>query len=100
MIKTALALLLLGTVGLAVAETTTMVPTLDQEGRRGDVARLAKAKAMAKFDSADSNKDGKLSRDEVTQAFPYMAQNFDKLDLDKDGFLSWEEYVGHNRWPR
>jgi hypothetical protein len=25
--------------------------------------------------------------------------NFDKLDADKDGGLSWEEFLGHNRWP-
>lgn len=85
--------------GTAAAETT-MVPTLDQDGRRGDIARLAKEKAMAKFDAADENKDGKLSREEVAKYFPYMAQNFDRLDTDKDGFLSWEEYVGHNRWPK
>lgn len=83
----------------SIAETT-MVPTLDQSGRRGDIARLAKEKAMAKFDGADENKDGKLSKEEVTKSFPYMAQNFDKLDADKDGSLSWEEYVGHNRWPK
>ena len=83
----------------ALAETT-MVPTLDQTGRRGDIARLAKEKAMAKFDGADENKDGKLSKEEVSKSFPYMAQNFDKLDADKDGSLSWEEYVGHNRWPK
>ncbi|CAB1368265.1 exported protein of unknown function [Denitratisoma oestradiolicum] len=90
---------LLGLSGLVLAQKT-IVPTLDEEGRRGEMARLAKEKAQAKFDAADEDKDGKLSRDEVTKAFTYMAENFDKLDADKDGFLSWEEYVGHNRWPR
>lgn len=87
----------------AIAETTvetTMVPTLDQNGHRGDIARLAKEKAMAKFDSTDQNKDNKLSKDEVTKSSSYMAQNFDRLDVDKDGSLSWEEFVGHNRWPK
>lgn len=87
----------------AIAETsveTTMVPTLDQRGHRGDIARLAKEKAMKKFDDADQNKDSKLSKEEVSKSSSYMAQNFDKLDLDKDGFLSWEEFVGHNRWPK
>jgi hypothetical protein len=88
------------TIAATATAETTMVPTLDQEGRRGDIARLAKEKAMAKFDGADANKDGKLSKEEVANAFPYMSQNFDKLDTDKDGFLSWEEYIGHNRWPK
>lgn len=91
---------LLGLSGGVAAEEKTMVPNLDQEGRRGDIARLAKEKAIAKFDAADADKSGKLSRDEVGKAFPYMEKNFDKLDLDRDGALNWEEYVGHNRWPK
>lgn len=78
----------------------TVVPALDQGGRKGDIARLAKEKAQARYDAADADKDGKLSRDEVTRDLSYMAQNFDKLDLDRDGFLNWEEYVGHKRWSK
>lgn len=83
-----------------IAWSQTMVPKLDQEGRKGDMARLAKEQAVAKFDAADENKDGKLSREEVAKTHPYIAENFEKRDLDKDGFISWEEYVGHNRWPK
>lgn len=78
----------------------TVVPALDQSGRKGDIARLAKEKAQARFDASDADKDGKLSRDEVTRDLSYMSQNFDKLDADKDGFLNWEEYVGHTRWSK
>lgn len=84
--------------GQANAQTT--IPTLDQDGRKGDMARLAKEQATAKFNAADSDKDGKLSREEVEKAFPYMSENFAKFDKDGDGFLSWEEFVGHNRWPK
>lgn len=77
-----------------------VVPALDQSGRKGDIARLAKEKAQARFDASDADKDGKLSRDEVTRDLSYMSQNFDKLDADKDGFLNWEEYVGHTRWSK
>lgn len=78
----------------------TVVPALDQSGRKGDIARLAKEKAQVRFDASDADKDGKLSRDEVTRDLSYMSQNFDKLDADKDGFLNWEEYVGHTRWSK
>lgn len=85
--------------GSALSEST-IVPKLDQEGRKGDMARLAKDKAVEKFDAADTDKDGKLSREELEKAAPYMAENFERYDKNKDGFLSWEEYVGHNRWPK
>jgi Ca2+-binding EF-hand superfamily protein len=77
-----------------------MVPKLDVEGRRGDVARLAKQRALEKFDAADTDKDGKLSRQEVEESFSYLAEKFIALDKNGDGFLSWEEYVGHDRWPK
>lgn len=78
----------------------TVVPKLDLEGRRGDIARLANEKALEKFNAADANGDGKLSREEVEKNFPYLAEKFTEHDKDGDGFLSWEEYLGHNRWPR
>ena len=79
---------------------SSVVPKLDIEGRKGDVARLAKQKALEKFNAADTNGDGKLSREEVDKSFPYLAEKFDQHDKNGDGFLSWEEYVGHNRWPQ
>lgn len=83
------------------ASAQTIVPNLDQEGRKGDMARMAKEKAAQKFDAMDTDKDGKLSRDEVAKGgASYMAENFEKFDKNKDGFLSWEEYVGHNRWSK
>jgi hypothetical protein len=81
-------------------EAQTMIPKLDQEGRRGDVARLAKQRAMDKFDAADENKDGKLSRQELEKHSPYLVEKFNDRDKDHDGFLSWNEYIGHDRWPR
>lgn len=81
-------------------QSQTIVPKLDQEGRKGDMARMAKDKAAERFDAMDTNKDGKLSREEVAAGASYMAENFEKFDKDKDGFLSWEEFVGHNRWAK
>lgn len=85
--------------GSAFAQST-IVPKLDNESRKGEMARLAKDKAVSKFDGADADKDGKLSREELAPVAQYMSENFERYDKDKDGFLSWEEYVGHNRWPK
>ena len=86
--------------GSGAAQAQSTIPKLDQEGRKGDMARLAKEQAVAKFNAADTDKDGKLSKDEAGKSSPYLAENFDKRDTDRDGFLSWEEYVGHDRWPK
>lgn len=77
-----------------------VVPSLDQAGRKGDIARMAHQQALEKFDRADVDKDGKLTPEETATALPYMADNFSRYDKSKDGFLSWEEYVGHNRWKK
>lgn len=78
----------------------TMIPKLDEPGRKGDLARAEKQRAAERFDAFDANKDGKLSREEVAGRSGYLADNFDKLDADKDGFLGWEEFLGHDRWPK
>jgi hypothetical protein len=48
--------------------------------------------AMAAFERADANKDGKLSKEE-SQSLPAIAERFDALDKDKDGALSKEEFA-------
>ncbi len=83
---------------LAVAQTR--IPSLDQEGRRGDVGRAAQQKAVERFDGADADKDQRLSRDEVAAHFEYVGANFDRMDADRDGFLNWNEFIGHDRWKK
>ena len=84
----------------ALAAAQTRIPSLDQEGRRGDVGRAAQQKAVERFDGADADKDQRLSRDEVAANFEYMSANFDRIDGDGDGFLSWTEFIGHDRWKK
>jgi Ca2+-binding EF-hand superfamily protein len=83
-----------------VQADSSIVPKLDVEGRRGDMARLANQRALEKFNAADANGDGKLSKEEVENAFPFLSEKFAEHDKNGDGFLSWEEYIGHDRWAR
>lgn len=48
-------------------------------------------KAREAFAAADRNRDGRLSRDEATQAMPRVAKAFAWLDADRDGFLGPQE---------
>ncbi|MDQ3494374.1 MAG: EF-hand domain-containing protein [Pseudomonadota bacterium] len=57
-----------------------------------EAERSARFNAM--FDAADLNRDGRLSRVEVTEKMPRLAERFDWLDDNKDGFLSREELRG------
>lgn len=45
----------------------------------------------AAFAKGDTNKDGKLSREEI-ERYPEIASRFDQIDGNKDGFLSREEF--------
>ncbi|HYD94703.1 MAG TPA: hypothetical protein VEC01_05205 [Noviherbaspirillum sp.] len=82
------------------AQAQTVVPKLDQQGRKGDMARLAAKQAQERFDGADADKDGRVAPEEAAKALPYVAEHFGRYDKDKDGFINWEEYVGHNRWKK
>ena len=76
------------------------VPNLDEQSRKGDMARLAQKKVNDDFNMADEDNSGDLSRPEVAKHFPFREQNFERYDKNKDSNLSWEEFVGHDRWKR
>lgn len=45
-----------------------------------------------RWEKADANRDGKLSRAEAAVGHtPMLSENFDKIDANKDGFLTREE---------
>jgi hypothetical protein len=96
LIPALLALLLAAPV---VANAQSRIPSLDRDGRAADVGRAARQKAVERFDGADADKDGKLSRAEVSER-AYLSDNFGQLDKNGDGFLDWEEFIGHDRWKK
>ena len=80
--------------------TKTVVPELDAEGHKGDMARAAQKKANERFDKADADKDGFITKDEAAASLPYFAENFAKYDKNNDGKLTWPEFLGHDKWER
>ncbi|HJV25424.1 MAG TPA: hypothetical protein VJ673_07045 [Aromatoleum sp.] len=93
-----LSALLLGVVCNATAQT--LIPSLERQDHVGDLGRAAREKAVARFDGADADKDGRLSKAEVEGRLTYVAENFDRLDTNHDGYLSWQEFIGHDRWKK
>ena len=42
----------------------------------------------ARFDAADKDNDGKLTKAEAKAGMPRIAQNFEKIDADNTGFVT------------
>ncbi|NMG32436.1 hypothetical protein [Aromatoleum evansii] len=82
------------------AAAQSRIPSLDRNDHLGEVGRAARQKAIERFDGADADKDGKLTREEVTGRFTYLSDNFEQQDKNRDGFLDWEEFIGHDRWKK
>ncbi len=61
---------------------------LAQDAERG---KKAVEKLREKFDAADANHDGFLSRDEAAKGMPRVAKHFDEIDADHDGKVSMQE---------
>ena len=63
----------------------------DEPGPKGDIARKMKENSATKFDTADTNRDARLSKEEVAKVSGFYTNNFGKHDKDKDGFPIWEK---------
>jgi Ca2+-binding EF-hand superfamily protein len=55
-----------------------------------NAARMEKARTelQKRFDAADTNKDGKLSREEAQAKMPKVYKNFDAIDAGHTGAIS------------
>jgi len=58
-------------------------------GERSDRGGFSPEQMMARFNESDTNKDGKLSKEEAPDR---MKEGFDRLDGNKDGFVDKEEF--------
>jgi len=54
-------------------------------------AQEAKAKFTEKFNAADADHDGKLTRQEAEAGMPNVAKDFDKIDAKKKGFVTQKQ---------
>ena len=86
-----------GFAALTLAAILILLGGCAQDGSRSE--KMA-AKAKERFSAADTNHDGKLSRDEAASGMPRIADHFDAIDTDGDGQLSPAEIIAYVKQRR
>lgn len=57
-------------------------------------------RAQQRFADADTDHDGRLSRDEAKAGTPRLADHFDEIDSDHDGMLTTAEILDYIKQRR
>ena len=91
--------------GSAIGQTqpggaSSIIPDMNDQGRRGDVARIMMEQAEDRFLRADLNRDYLISPEEARQELGHIGNNFSRYDKNRDGSVSWQEMLGHSKWPQ
>ena len=63
---------------------------IDPQALKAEADNILKERVKAAFDRLDTNKDGKISKEE---AKGLIKEHFDKIDTNKDGFIDREELL-------
>ncbi|MBU0748910.1 MAG: EF-hand domain-containing protein [Gammaproteobacteria bacterium] len=81
--------------GFAAALLATAGFTSNVAAQGTDSARQEKMRAdlQKRFTAADTNADGRLSRDEAKGGMPRVYRNFDAIDAEKTGVITLEQIV-------
>lgn len=73
----------------AIALTPLVVFAMPDNSR----AQQAAAKLSQRFDLADADHDGKLTRSEADAGMPRVAEHFDEIDADHKGYVTKDQIV-------
>jgi len=71
----------------ALALSTSAVFAQDRSAK----VQQAKEKIEERFKAADTNHDGKLTKDEAKTGMPKVYEKFDEIDTGKTGFVTLEQ---------
>jgi Ca2+-binding EF-hand superfamily protein len=63
---------------------------LDAKALKTEADNILRERVKAAFERLDTNKDGKISKDE---AKGLIKEHFDKIDTNKDGFIDFDELL-------
>ena len=76
-----------------------IIPDIREEGHRNEMARRVLDEATAMFLKADMNRDYLISIEEAGRYYPHVSKNFSRYDKDNSQSLTWQELIGHDKWP-
>jgi hypothetical protein len=100
--KTVLSLIIMVLFGAHVAilqAQKSIIPDINAEGKRGEIARKMHERSSLLFLRADTNQDYKISLPEAEENLTFISKKFSHYDSNNDNSLSWQKYLGHNQWP-
>ena len=85
---------LLTIAGLSLATLTTATAIAQAGPGRGPGATASQpqGRALERFQAADTNKDGVLSKEEADKGMPRMSTRFAAIDTNQDGKLTADEF--------
>ncbi|HEY9104215.1 hypothetical protein [Chitinimonas sp.] len=67
------------------------VQAAEAGGDKAQRAQKAMAELESRFNAADANHDGRLTREEAKGKMPRVAQNFDAIDAQKNGYVTLDD---------
>ena len=76
-----------------------IIPDINAEGRRGEIARMMLRKSTRQFLETDFDKDNRISPVEAEEYLPFISHEFERYDRNGDQAIDWQEFVGHDQWP-
>ena len=76
---------------LIVLSAVTLLGCVGAHAQDSGRAEKFAAKAHEKFNNADLDHDGFLTKDEASKGMPRIAAHFDEVDANHDSKLSWQE---------
>jgi Ca2+-binding EF-hand superfamily protein len=79
---------------IACIATFIALPSAAQQPQAAQVEQL-KAQMVQRFEQADTDGDGRLTKAETNGKMPRLHRNFEAVDGDRDGYVNQAEIVAY-----
>jgi Ca2+-binding EF-hand superfamily protein len=80
---------------LAAIIAMAAIPVMAQRQPSPEQIEQLRTQMVERFAKADTNHDGRLTRDEAMGKMPRLYQRFDEVDKDGDGYVNQTDIAGY-----